>query len=160
MKAFMKTAAVAGVAGVLALASMTPSEARSRGWGVAAGIGLAGAAIATAAAASNYGYYGYYGPGYAYEPYYAEPAYSYGYAPGYATYGYSPGYSTYAYSPGYRTYRHRPGYSVYGYSPGYSAYGYAGDETRTYPPHYDPGYGYNSNTTAPWRDRTLQGKDY
>jgi hypothetical protein len=142
MRSFVKTAAVAGVAGVLAIASMTPSEARNRGWGVAAGIGLAGAAIASAAAANSYyygpGYYGYYGadygyaPGYAYEPYYAAPGYSYGYA---------------------------PGYSAYAYAPGYSGYGYV-NRFGSYPPNYDPGYGYNSNTTSPAHERQLQGRDY
>ena len=98
MKPFVKTAAVAGIAGVLALASLTPSEARNRGWAVAAGIGLAGAAIASAAAAHSYGYYG--APAYAYEPDYAYgPAYAYAPAPAY-TYV-EPGYSAYATSPGY-----------------------------------------------------------
>jgi hypothetical protein len=134
MKAFMKTAAVASVAGLLAIASITPSEARGgRGW-AAAGIGLAaGAAIASAAAANSYyygpGYYGYYGPGYAYEPYYAAPAYGY-------SYGYAPGFEAYAYAPGY-----------------YRGY-------RGVPRHYDPGYGYNSNTTSPQHDLHLQGRDY
>lgn len=33
-------------------------------------------------------------------------------------------------------------------------------ETRSVPRHYDPGYGYNSNTLAPWQDRKYQGIDY
>jgi hypothetical protein len=106
MRTFAKTATIAGVAGVMALASMTPSEARDRGWAVAAGIGLAGAAIASAAANS---YYGYYGPHYAYTPhygYYGAPGYAY--APGYSAYAYAPGYSAYGYAPGY--------YYGYGYN--------------------------------------------
>jgi hypothetical protein len=79
MKAIVKPATVLGIAGALALGSMTPSQA-ARVWPwAAAGIGLAaGAAIASAAAYDGY-YYGY-GPGYdayAYAPYYAPaPVYS------------------------------------------------------------------------------------
>ena len=62
MKSIVKPAIVLGIAGALALGSMTPSQARVRPW-VAAGIGLAaGAAIGAAAANAN----GYYGYGYAY----------------------------------------------------------------------------------------------
>src|SRR5262245_14302387 len=69
MRTMIKPAVVLGLAGVLALGSMTTSEARgARPW-VAAGIGLAaGAAIAGAAAASS-GYYGPYGYGYGYPAY-------------------------------------------------------------------------------------------
>ena len=107
MKAIVKPAIVLGIAGALALGSIAPSEARSRGW-VAAGIGLAaGAAIASAANANAY-YYGYYGPGYAayaYDPYYApapvyvapEPV------PGYA-YGYPTSSDDARYSPYYQGY--------------------------------------------------------
>jgi hypothetical protein len=75
---FAKPLAVLSVAGAMALVAATPSEARSRG--AAIGAGIAGFAIGTAvgaAAASNRYYYN--------EPYayYGEPAYvdSYAYAP-------------------------------------------------------------------------------
>jgi len=136
MRPIVKTAMVAGVAGVMALASMNASEARNRGW-VGAGIGLAvGAAIAGAAANSYYGYgpgyYGY-GPAYAYEPYYAPaPVYA---APVYA----APVYTAPVYAA--PAYTYSPGYDSYAYAPGYS-YG-----------------GYNTNYTGPWRERHLQGRD-
>jgi hypothetical protein len=77
MKTVLKYAVAATLAGALALAAASPSEAR--GGRVAAGIigGLAAGAIIGSIA--NQGYYGgpgYYGPGYGYAP-------SYGYAPGY-----------------------------------------------------------------------------
>ncbi len=92
MKALMKPAAVLGVAGALALASMSPTEARVRPWvGAAIGFGV-GAAIAGAAANSYYYNNGYYGPGYgayayepAYGPTYVAPDYGY-YAPSYNDY--------------------------------------------------------------------------
>ena len=101
MRLLGKAAIVAGLAGAMALGSMTASQARFRA-GPAIAAGVAGFALGAAAANAN-GYYGYgYGPGYGYD--------SYAYAPGYSSYGYSyePGYSSgydsHAYSPGYRTY--------------------------------------------------------
>ena len=95
MRLLGKTAIVAGLAGAMALGSMTASQARSFRAGPAVAAGVAGFALG--AAAANAG--GYYGPGYAYD--------SYAYAPGYSSYGYSyepayGGYDSYAYSPGYR----------------------------------------------------------
>jgi len=107
MKTVFKYAVTASVAGALALAAASPSEARNGrnaaaiGFGVAA---VAGAAIASSAA-YNSGYYGYYG----------DPGYAYG--PGYA---YAPGYDSYAYAPA-------PAYGYgYRYAPSYG-YGYYGD---------------------------------
>jgi len=74
----LKTVAAIGVAGTLALAVSTPSQARN-GRIAAAGAGFAAGAVVGAAAASSA-----YGPGY--------------YGPGYA----SNGYDAYAYAPGYR----------------------------------------------------------
>lgn len=97
MKSLIKPAAVLGIAGTLALAAMSPTQARVRHWS-GPGLGFAvGAAIAGAAASSAY-YNGYYGPGYgayAYEPGYG-PAYV---DPGYEPYGY-----TYGYAPSYNDY--------------------------------------------------------
>jgi len=89
ISAFLVTGALLVVAGVMALGSMTASEARGgRNAAIAAGAGgfVAGAAIGAAAANSNAGYYGSggygydsyaYQPGYvASEPAYAEPAYT------------------------------------------------------------------------------------
>ena len=137
MKTLIRPAVVLGVAGALALGSMTASEARSRPW-VAAGIGLAaGAAIAGAAVAANSGYYGSYYSGYG------------GY--GYDAYAYDPGYaygSSYGYAPA-------PVYSA----PVYAAptYSYPYSDNYRYSPNYG---GYNSNYTGPLRERTLQGRDY
>jgi len=95
MKAIVKPALVLGLAGTLAIASMSPSEARGRGW-VAAGIGLAaGAAIAGAAANSGYYNPGYYA--YGYDPYDA-PAPVYVAPPAYydtnsSSYGYDSNYT-------------------------------------------------------------------
>jgi len=128
---------VLGLAGILAVASMTPSEARNNGW-AAAGIGFAaGALVGAAAANANNHYYGYgpaygYGPGYAYEP--AE---------------------TYAYQPG-------PVYAAPAYR--YRAPAYASDPANAYTgdPAYAYGraYGYNPNANAPWQERRLRGSDY
>ena len=97
MRLLGKTAIVLGMAGAMALGSMTASDARGRGWvGPAAGF-VAGAAIGAAAANANAGYY-YGSPGYdsyAYQPAYAEPVYT---PPSYygpvTNYGYSRGYDT------------------------------------------------------------------
>jgi hypothetical protein len=155
MNRIAKPAMVVGLAGALALAAITPSEARINRW-AAAGIGFfAGAAIASAAAHAHYygpGYaYGYYEPGYAYypAPVYAEPVYA---GP---TYAY-PAPVAYV-GPSY-AYTGDPAYSAYAAVPRYR-YRYS-SETRSWPPHYDPGAGYNSNTLSPWQDRRLQGADY
>ena len=69
--------AAAALAGALALSAATPSYAE-HGRNAAAAIGFgAGALVGAAAAnAANDGYYGpAYGPDYAYDPGYAEPAY-------------------------------------------------------------------------------------
>ena len=78
--------------GTLALAAVTPSQARD-GRNAAAAIGFGAGALVGAAAASSYNN-GYYGPGYAYGPaYYDGPAYAYEPAPVYVepapTYYYS-----------------------------------------------------------------------
>jgi hypothetical protein len=79
----MKYAAAFTLAGGLALAASTPSQARywHHGWhnGAAIGAGIAaGALIGAAAANANNGYYyDGYGPGY------YEPDYAYAPAPGY-----------------------------------------------------------------------------
>ena len=74
MRLFGKTAIVVGMAGAMALGSMTASQARSRGR-VRRLAGFApAAAIGAAAANANSGYY--YGSGYGYD--------SYAYAPGYS----------------------------------------------------------------------------
>ena len=130
MKTMIKPAVVLGLAGALALGSMTASEARSRPW-VAAGVGLAaGAAIAGAAAAANSGYYG----GYGYDAYAYDPGYAYG--------------SGYVYAPA-------PVYSAPVYAA--PAYSYPYSDNYRYSPNYG---GYNSNYTGPLRERTLQGRDY
>jgi hypothetical protein len=91
MKAFVKPAIILGMAGAMALGSMTASEARVRPWVAGAAGFAAGAAIGAAAANSAYGPR-YYTPGYA----------AYGYAPGYDSYAYEPGYSSsYSYGPSY-----------------------------------------------------------
>ncbi len=104
MRNIGKFAAVATLAGALAVSAMTPSQAHDGRWGAAA-IGFGAGALVGAAAASaayNSGYY--YGSDYAYAPGY----YDYGYAPGYA---YAPGYSYgYAYEPGY-AYQPAPAYT-------------------------------------------------
>jgi hypothetical protein len=87
MRPIVKSATVLGMAGALALASMTASQARVWPW-AAAGIGLAAGAALASAAAANHAYYYGYGPGfgaYAYDPYYG---------PGYDAFAYSPGYVT------------------------------------------------------------------
>jgi hypothetical protein len=135
MKSIFKPAIVLGIAGALALASMTPSQARVRPW-VAAGIGLAaGAAIGAAAANAN----GYYGNGYAYS--------------------YGPQYGAYAYDPYYAAapYVAAPYYAP---APAYMApdYGYPSSSSdQRYLPQY---HGYDSNYIGPTRERQLQGRDY
>lgn len=135
MNRFAKSALVLGAVGAIALGSVTASEARSGRWVAGAAGVAAGVAIGAAAASSAYyngGYY--YGPGYAY----------------------APGYDAYAYEPAY-TYAPAP---VYVPAPAYGYYGRPDLSTQSWPPHYDPGAGYNSNTLAPWQDRKMQGTDY
>jgi hypothetical protein len=102
MRLLGKTALIVGMAGAMALGSMTASQARWRGAGPAAGF-VAGAAIGAAAAGANAGYYG---PGYGYDSYAYEPGYSYdgpatAYTgdPSYSYGGY--GYSNYGYNRNY-----------------------------------------------------------
>jgi hypothetical protein len=90
MRLLGKTAIVAGLAGALALGSMTASQARFRA-GPAVAAGVAGFALGAAAANANAGYdsgsdYGY--DSYAYEPGYASPSYYGPVTPSYS-YGYS-----------------------------------------------------------------------
>lgn len=133
MRLLGKTALVLGLAGTMAVGSMTASEARNgRNAAIAAGIGgfVAGAAIG---AAANSGYY--YG-GYGYD--------SYAYSP-----GYSVGYDSYAYQPA-------PVYRAPSY------YGPVGPyEISGYHNGYDYGSGgYNTNYTGPWQERRLQGREW
>lgn len=110
MNVLVKPAMILGLAGAMALGSMTPSEARSGRTWAAAGVGFAaGAMLGAAAANANRGYY------------YNEP---YAYAPG-PTYS---GYSEPVYvEPGY-------GYNAYGYDsyPVYSAPRYRNDAGHRY----------------------------
>lgn len=81
MKTIMKYAVAAALTGALALAAVTPSEARG-GRNAAAAIGF-GAGALLGAAIANSGYYGgpgYYGPGYYGSGPYAGP-YAYEPAP-------------------------------------------------------------------------------
>ena len=95
MKTITKYVAAATLAGAMALAAATPSQARHwrHGGGAALGGFVAGAAIGAAVANGGYGYYGpgYYVPGYAYAPDYGYED-SYAYAPGPAYYGPAPRY--------------------------------------------------------------------
>ena len=79
MNTIFKYATTAALAGAIALAAATPSEARNGRNATAIGFGvgaIAGAAIASSA--YNNGYYGYYGePGYAYAPGYTYGGYGY-----------------------------------------------------------------------------------
>ena len=80
MRLLGKTAIVLGMAGAMALGSMTASEARNGRNAAIAGGFVAGAAIGAAAANANAGYYygsgGYGYDSYAYEPAYAAPVYT------------------------------------------------------------------------------------
>lgn len=98
MKLLVKPAIVLGIAGALALGSVTTSQARVRPWVAGAAGFAAGAAIGAAAANAYDGYYyhngyGYYDDSYAYA--YDRPATAYTGDPAYA------GYGAYGYSPGY-----------------------------------------------------------
>ena len=81
MRLFGKTALLVGLAGAMALGSMTASEARGGRNAAAIGAGVAGfAAGAAIGSAANSGYY-YGNPGYAYDNGYDSYAYAPGYAP-------------------------------------------------------------------------------
>jgi hypothetical protein len=86
MNIIMKYALAATMTGALALAAVTPGQARD-GRNAAAAIGFgAGALVGAAVAGSNNGYYGpaYYSePGYAYGPAYDDGYYAYEPAPVY-----------------------------------------------------------------------------
>jgi len=107
MRLLGKTAIVLGMAGAMALGSMTASQARWRAGPAAAAGFVAGAAIGAAAANANAGYY--YGSGYGYDSYAYEPTYV---APAYDSYAYEPTYVAPAYTA--------PSY--YGPVGGYSGY--------------------------------------
>ncbi|MEA3025980.1 MAG: hypothetical protein QOF91_1265 [Alphaproteobacteria bacterium] len=96
MRLIGKTAIVLGMAGAMALGSMTASQARWRAGPAAAAGFVAGAAIGAAAANASAGYY--YGSGYGYDSYAYEPAYS-----GYDSYGYGPVTTYGRYYSGYDT---------------------------------------------------------
>ena len=97
MNMIVKSVAVLGVTGAMALAAMTPSEARSGRTWAAAGVGFAaGAMVGAAAANANRGYYyDDYGYAQARGPVYYDtaPAHTYS-AP---AYGYEV--DSYAYAP-------------------------------------------------------------
>jgi hypothetical protein len=95
MKTIVKTAAIASLAGVLAMGAMTPSQARGRWVGPAVGF-AAGALVGAAAANASSNYYGY---GYGY----GDPYDAYDYAPGYVAP--APAYSEPAYYD-YNRYNH------------------------------------------------------
>jgi len=86
MKTIVKYAAAAALTGALALAAVTPGQARNGRNAAIIGGFAAGAVVgAAAASAANDGYYYGPGPGYAYEPGYVDDgAYAYEPAPGYA----------------------------------------------------------------------------
>ena len=94
MKTLFKLAIATTLTGALALAAISPSEARDGHNAAAIGIGIGAGVLAGATIVnSRYGYYGsgyyaepgyapgYYAePGYAYEPVYVEPAPTYYYS--------------------------------------------------------------------------------
>jgi hypothetical protein len=92
MKTILRFTGAAVLTGALALAAVTPSQARD-GRNAAAAIGFgAGALVGAAAASANNGYY-YGDPGYAYGPAYYSDDYAYEPGPAYVepapTYYYS-----------------------------------------------------------------------
>jgi len=92
MRRIQKYAVAATLAGGLALAAVTPSQAHWHGgWhhgaGIGAAVGFAAGAAIGAAAANSYYDNGYDDYGYAYAP---EPGYAYE-APTYGYYSYGPG---------------------------------------------------------------------
>jgi hypothetical protein len=109
MNKLVKPALVLGFVSAVALAAVTPSEARSGRNALAIGAGIAGLAVGAAVASSAANnYYGYYGP------YYRAPAYGYYQEPYVA-------YDSYAYAPRYR--RYNPDPSAY-YEPAAPTYYY------------------------------------
>jgi len=92
MRLLGNTAMVLGLAGAMAIGSVTASEARSgRNAAIVGGL-IAGAVIGAAAANANAGYYsGAYG--------YDSYAYSPGYSVGYDSYAYQPAYAAPVYTP-------------------------------------------------------------
>ena len=113
MRLLGKTAIVLGMAGAMAIGSMTASEARWRAGPAAAGF-VAGAAIGAAAANANAGYYYGNGYGYGYDSYAYEPAYS--------------GYDSYAYEPAYVA--PAPVYTPPSYYGPVGGYAYSGYDTN------------------------------
>ncbi len=105
MNMFVKSVAVLGVTGAMALAAMSPSEARSGRTWAAAGVGFAaGAMVGAAAANANRGYYyDDYGYAHARGPVYYDTAPSYTYSA--PAYGYEV--DSYAYAPAPRYYNRR-----------------------------------------------------
>jgi hypothetical protein len=92
MKTILKYTTAAVLAGAMALALASPSQARNGRNAAAIGGFVAGAAVGAAVANSNSGYY-YSEPGYAYGPTYAEPAYEgYAYEPAPTYYRTGPSY--------------------------------------------------------------------
>ena len=113
MKTIYRYAVAATLAGALALAAASPSEARGGRNAAAIGGFAAGALLGAAIVGSQYND-GYYGPRYGYGPtYYSEPGYAYEYG-----YAYEPAPHYYS-GPSY--YRAGPSYggtSSCGGSPG------------------------------------------
>ncbi len=145
MHRFAKPAAVLGLAGALALAVATPSQARDGRNAAAVGAGIAGLAVGAmigSAAANSHYQYGY-GP--------------YGYHGGYA---YSPGYATYQ-APAYRSYGYAPGYAYDNYNDAYAS-GVTQYDRRDPSSYYAPGgsYGPHSYTGYQNRERALTGGDW
>lgn len=104
MKTVLKYAVAASLAGALALAAVSPSEARDGRNAAVIGGFAAGALVGAAVAGSAYNN-GYYGPGYGYGPSYAyDSGYAYEPAPTYYS-------DSYAYEPA-PVYRSR---AYYGY---------------------------------------------
>ena len=94
MRLLGNTAMVLGLAGAMAIGSMTASEARGGRNAALAGGFIAGAAISAAAANANAGYYsGAYG----YDSYAYAPAP--GYSSSYDSYAYEPAYAAPVYTP-------------------------------------------------------------
>jgi hypothetical protein len=88
MRFLGNTAMVLGLAGAMAIGSMTACEARGGRNAALVGGLIAGAAIGAAAANANAGAYGY--DSYAYAP---------GYSVGYDSYAYEPAYAAPVYTP-------------------------------------------------------------
>jgi hypothetical protein len=143
MNRFAKPAVALGLAGALALAVASPSEARDGRNAAAIGAGVAGLAIGAmiGSAAANSHYYGY------------QP---YGY---YGGYGYAPGYATYRYAPTYG-YSYAPDYGYDGYA--YDSYASGNYGTVTHYNRRDPSSYYGPYRNSGWnnRERALTGSDW